>query len=163
MIIEKKLYRQIQESMPIPCIDLIVVNEVGEILLAKRNNEPARGQWWFPGGRVYYLEARLDAAVRKLREECGLEAVQLEEMGTFDVIVEDLKMVRSLHAITTVFVVKVKSTIAVTLDAQNSEAKWHLPSYWLRYKLNPFVKQVLAIYSKKRNENRYMSSDCLNE
>lgn len=148
--------------MPIPCVDLIVVNESGEILLAKRTNKPAQGEWWFPGGRVYYLETRLDAAVRKLREECGLEAMQLAEMGTFDVIVEGSEKGHRLHAITTVFVVKVKLTTAVTLDAQNSEAKWHLPSYWLRFKLNPFVIQVLTIYTKNRNEVTQMLSDCLN-
>lgn len=150
MIIDEMLYREILKVMPIACVDLVVVDKLGRVLLLKRTNEPAKNEWWFPGGRVYYLETRLDAATRKLREECGLESVELVEVGTFDVIVERLDTGDKLHGITTVYIANV-SSVAVTLDGQNSDAEWRFPSDWLKYRLNPFIERVISIsaeYSK---------------
>ena len=69
MIINKDIYQQIVKVMPISCVDLVVVDDYGQVLLARRTNEPAKGEWWFLGGRVHFLENRVDAAVRRLREE----------------------------------------------------------------------------------------------
>src|SRR5690349_6817015 len=103
MKIEDGLYTEILRVMPIPCVDLIVENAAGRLLLAKRANEPARGQWWFPGGRVHYLESRLQAASRKLREECDIESDQVTELGTYDVIVSRSDNNARIHAISTLF------------------------------------------------------------
>ena len=148
MIIDKDLYRQIVRVMPISCVDLVVANDCGQVLLAKRMNEPAMGKWWFPGGRVHFLETRVHAAARKLREECGLEADQLVELGTFDVIVERSDDDSKSHAITTLYYAKVGRHQTFTLDSQNSDAKWRLPLEWLKLELNPFVKQGLITFNK---------------
>jgi colanic acid biosynthesis protein WcaH len=147
MMIPQQLYDQIIRVMPIPAVDLIVENEKGMILLARRANEPAKGQWWFPGGRVYFLETRIQAASRKLKEECHLEAEQISELGTYDVIVErsDNSTVR-VHGITTLFRVRVGEQINYVLDAQNSEADWRLPQEWLQLDLHPFVQKSLLNY-----------------
>lgn len=150
MVIEENLYHKILYLMPIPCVDLIVVNHSGEILLGKRANEPALGDWWFPGGRIYYLETRVDAAVRKLREECGIETVRLAELGTFDVIMERSDNGNKSHAITTIFIARVGTNIDFTLDGQNSAAEWRSPLDWLKLKLNPFIELALTIFN---NEN----------
>jgi colanic acid biosynthesis protein WcaH len=149
MIIDEPLYRQILRVMPIPSVDLIVEDENQRVLLAKRANEPARGMWWFPGGRVHFLETRLLAAERKLKEECGLLPEKIIELGTFDVIVEksddpDAKF----HGITTLFHVKVSGRTNYTLDAQNSEADWRLPDEWLKFDLPRFVQESLLRFSK---------------
>lgn len=144
MIINKNLYQQIVQVMPIPCVDLIVADDHGQVLLARRTNEPAMGAWWFPGGRVHYLETRVNAAVRKLREECGLEADQLVELGTFDIIVERSDDDSKSHAITTLYYAKVSRRQTFTLDSQNSEAEWRLPLEWLQLELNPFIQEGLA-------------------
>ena len=144
MNINKSLYQQIVQVMPIPCVDLIVADDHGQVLLARRKNEPAMGQWWFLGGRVHYLETRVDAAIRKLREECGLESYQLVELGTFDVIVERSDNGSKLHGVTTLYYAKVGRHQTFTLDSQNSEAEWRLPLEWLQLELNPFIQQGLA-------------------
>lgn len=84
MQVSEGLYSQILQVMPIPCVDLLVVNHIGDILLLLRKNEPAAGQWWFPGGRVLFGERREDAAKRKLEEECSICATQFKEIGTYD-------------------------------------------------------------------------------
>jgi colanic acid biosynthesis protein WcaH len=133
-------------------VDLVVSNDYGQVLLAKRKNEPARGEWWFLGGRVHYLETRVDAAMRKLREECGLESDQLVELGTFDVIVQSLDNGSKLHGITTLYNAKVGKNQTFTLDSQNSEAEWRLPLEWLKLKLNPFIEQGLVTFNKTFHE-----------
>jgi colanic acid biosynthesis protein WcaH len=148
MIIEKNLYAQIKNIMPIPCVDIIIVNQDGRILLAKRTNQPAQGEWWFPGGRIHYLETRKVAAVRKLQEECSLEAEKLVELGTFDVITDDLCTGNKSHGITTVFIASMGPNTAFILDEQNSVAKWLLPLDWLKLDLHPFIQQVLTIISQ---------------
>ncbi len=149
MIIENELYSQILRVMPIPCIDLIIEDALGRLLLARRANEPARGQWWFPGGRIHYLETRLQAAKRKLKEECGLEAVRMIELGTYDVIVTKSDDSAKIHGITTIFHVHVGRQIAYVLDSQNSEAEWLSPEEWLKLGLPHFVEQGLRAFMEK--------------
>ena len=152
MIINRDLYQKIVKIMPIACVDLIVLDDAGRVLLAKRTNEPALGEWWFPGGRVHYLETRLAAATRKLREECGLEASHLFELGVFDVIVERSDNGDKLHAITSLFVAEVGANTSFALDAQNSEAEWRMPSDWLKLNLDPFIKQALTVFTRYNEE-----------
>ena len=58
--------------MPILCVDLMIING-GKCLLIKRDNEPAKEEYWFPGGRILKLETIKDAALRKAKEEVNLE------------------------------------------------------------------------------------------
>lgn len=48
-------------------VDLLVFDGEGRVLLGKRANEPARGAWFTPGGRVRKFEP-LDAALRRVSE-----------------------------------------------------------------------------------------------
>ncbi|MCC6005819.1 MAG: NUDIX domain-containing protein [Thermofilum sp.] len=61
----------------------------GRVLLLRRRFSPARGGWWFPGGRVRWGEGFLDALRREVLEETGLEVRLNEEhseYGFFDVL-----------------------------------------------------------------------------
>lgn len=50
----------------------IVLDAAGRLLLVRRANEPGRGLWSVPGGRVEPGETDRDALVRELAEETGL-------------------------------------------------------------------------------------------
>ncbi|KZB82393.1 NUDIX hydrolase [Amycolatopsis regifaucium] len=54
------------------CVGGIVHDEHGRILLIRRANEPGRGLWSVPGGRVEPGESDEAAVIREMREETGL-------------------------------------------------------------------------------------------
>lgn len=55
-----------------------MLDQEGRILLARRAGDPERGKWDLPGGFLEEGEHPLDALVRELREETGLEVEPLE-------------------------------------------------------------------------------------
>lgn len=141
--------------MPIPCVDVIVGNAAGKVLLVRRANEPARGEWWFPGGRVHFGEPREAAARRKLAEECGVEITTLREVKTADVILplRTASHARS-HAISTLYRVEVGTTDSIRLDAQSSEFAWKTPTEWRQEQLHPFVREQMESMEADRAEMR---------
>jgi ADP-ribose pyrophosphatase YjhB (NUDIX family) len=50
-----------------------VVVKGRQVCLVKRKIEPYRGHWTLPAGYQEYFETAEEAAVREVREECGLE------------------------------------------------------------------------------------------
>lgn len=142
--IPDNLYQQILRALPIACVDLIVENSKKEILLLKRKNEPAMGEWWFPGGRIHFMEIRPEAVVRKLREECGMEGRIISEIGTYDVLLGKGGEHPS-HGITTVFHVQVGED-DVRMDDQSEAHAWKPCSDWLDLSGTPFVKMILQTF-----------------
>ncbi|OGB22884.1 MAG: GDP-mannose mannosyl hydrolase [Burkholderiales bacterium RIFCSPLOWO2_02_FULL_57_36] len=59
-------------NAPLIAIDLIAEDAQGAVLLGLRNNPPAKGYWFVPGGRIRKNES-LDAAFARIaRDELGL-------------------------------------------------------------------------------------------
>ena len=77
--------------LPLVSIDLLVRNSEGSILLGKRENRPAMGYWFVPGGRIRRME-RFDAAFRRVtNDELGL-IIEIEEaqfQGVFEHMYDD--------------------------------------------------------------------------
>jgi len=132
--------------MPVPCVDLMIHNPRGEVLLVKRGHTPARNLWWFPGGRVLYREPRRDAVVRKLAQECGLVPVSIEELGTHDLQLERDDGIGMAHSITTVYRVRVAGSQVVQLDFQSQAACWQSVNLWLAANLHPFIQRCFTLY-----------------
>ena len=144
MLIPEDLYRKILSLMPVPCVDLLVVDRAQRVLLLKRRNEPAKGLWWVPGGRVHFDELRIAAAHRKLQEECGLKAqVEPVELCTEDLILPNGDRTNS-HVICTVFQVDVDSGSQVALDEQSEAADWRTIEAWAETDLHPYVSKLMG-------------------
>lgn len=63
------------------------VKTISRLLLIKRGNHPSIGWWALPGGFVEYRENMDDAALRELKEETGIDHVdmcQLKSYGDYD-------------------------------------------------------------------------------
>lgn len=54
-------------------VGVLVANDAGELLLVRRNHEPALGAWAFPSGYVDAGEVLEEAAAREVIEETHLE------------------------------------------------------------------------------------------
>ncbi len=65
-------FSKLIEIAPLIAIDLVIENCNHEFLLGRRVNEPARGSWFVPGGRIFKGERLRDAYDRILRGELGL-------------------------------------------------------------------------------------------
>lgn len=61
------------DDLVIRCVGAVVHDAAGRLLLVRRANDPGRGQWSLPGGRVEPGESDASAVARELREETGLE------------------------------------------------------------------------------------------
>ena len=51
----------------------VIVNSDHQVLLTKRNIPPFQGEWVMPGGKIDLGEPIVQALVREVREEVGLE------------------------------------------------------------------------------------------
>jgi len=67
----------------------VVVFKGNKVLLGKRGHEPSKGKWSIPGGVVELGETLQEAAVREVREECGIEVQVGEVVSVLDNIVRD--------------------------------------------------------------------------
>lgn len=80
--IPERLYRKIVNCMPIAGVDVIVEYH-GGLLMVKRKEEPSKGKWWFPGGRILKYEHPEKTALRKIMEETGLKGKVIRLLGVY--------------------------------------------------------------------------------
>lgn len=65
-------FKAILKNAPLVSIDLCLVCD-GQILLGKRKNEPLKGEWFTPGGRILKNEMWQSALLRVASSELGLD------------------------------------------------------------------------------------------
>tara|TARA_B100000686_G_C16795142_1_gene981709 strand:- start:1261 stop:1683 length:423 start_codon:yes stop_codon:yes gene_type:complete len=123
-LIPKDLYRSFVDVMPILCVDCIIINELGQYLLVKRMNEPLKGEWWIPGGRVCKGETLEDAVHRKIGEELGICLKNLNALGYYeDQFNKNPLNVESLHTLGIVFTAEPEN-LEIKLDGQSGGWKF---------------------------------------
>ncbi|MDR3451053.1 MAG: NUDIX hydrolase [Alphaproteobacteria bacterium] len=69
----------------------IVVWREDKVLLVKRKNAPGAGHWGLPGGKQERGETIMQAAVREVREETGVEIAPLGVITALDSITKNAK------------------------------------------------------------------------
>lgn len=142
MEIPKDKYKYILEYMPVVCVDLVIVYN-GKVFMAKRVNEPAKNQWFLPGGRILKNERLQDAVIRKAKEEVGLDVKIIKPLIFGETIFDESSIegvVSGTHTINVSYLVEASGD-NVILDGQNSEHKWvdRIDESW-----HPYVKKVLT-------------------
>lgn len=139
--IPEELYKKILENMPVFCVDVIIVKDK-KVLLVKRRDEPCKGQWWVPGGRVYKNEKTEDAAIRKAKEETGLDVEIVRRVGFYEIMIKEAAFgVRTgTHNPVVVYLLKPKSNQEIHVDETSSNYKWidHIEE-----DLHDYLKKIL--------------------
>lgn len=109
-------------TMPQVCVEVVVAHD-GGVVLARRTNEPAAGEWFWPGGRLYKGE-QLDAAAERIaREELGL-AVDIDRQLGVHAHFWDTASVPgadSRHTVNVVFLISPAAEFDISLDDQHDE------------------------------------------
>jgi colanic acid biosynthesis protein WcaH len=155
-------YEQLMRMAPIACVEVAIFNPSGEdILLAKRTNMPAQGEYYVPGGGIRKNETIRGAAIRQMQDELGV-TLDISRLAT-PLVAEDLWGNSRFpgvvyHAIAIYFAYRLKddeyANLAITLDGQHNEWAWFSRS---DKSLHPFVKSRIAMITKHCAEGRVKS------
>ena len=86
MELTKDTLLKIIKNTPLVSIDLIIRDKNANVLLGLRNNEPAKGNWFVPGGRIRKDEHIADAFARISLAEIGmkLELAASKFLGVYE-------------------------------------------------------------------------------
>jgi colanic acid biosynthesis protein WcaH len=114
---------------PLIAIDLVIRNARGEFLLGLRNNEPAKGWNFVPGGMILKNEPLADAFSRLLKTETN-HAASIDDarfFGVFEHFYENNRFGTpdyGTHYVVLGYELKVGGTAAPKADDQHSELRW---------------------------------------
>lgn len=84
-------FHQLIKNAPLISIDFIVKNKENKVLLGLRENRPAKGYWFVPGGRIQKGETIARAFKRIAANELGieLEVARATLLGIYDHMYDD--------------------------------------------------------------------------
>jgi len=141
--IPNELYKKILENVIIADIDIVIHNK-GKVLLVYRNEEPAKNQWWVPGGRQKRLEIGKKAVIEKTKQETGLD-IKVEKMiGVYEEIFDKTPFhdeeVKTHHLIRAYLVKPINGDQQVKIDKTSLDYKWIDK---MDESLHPYVRRVL--------------------
>ncbi|MEM3000574.1 MAG: NUDIX domain-containing protein [Nitrososphaerales archaeon] len=125
MFIDHELYKRIHELMPVPCVDLVIMKG-NNILLLQRKHEPAKEQFWFPGGRIYRGESFAAAAKRIAKTEVSLDIDRFEQIGCGNLVfnTDPFGHGKGTHAITIVMKCHTNNNQEPRIDDNHSRFIW---------------------------------------
>ena len=150
MNIPQKDYDEIQKKTCVVCVDVLIIYN-NRCLLLKRDIEPAKGQFWFPGGRIHKMELIQDAAIRKAKEEVNVDCdfkkiVSIEETIFFN----KNDMITDIHTINICCELLPLSLDNLKIDNFHSSHKWVSLTDVNKLKLHPAVlNPILKILPTK--------------
>jgi colanic acid biosynthesis protein WcaH len=126
-------YAQYVHNCIVSCVDCVIVRadkETGDkqCILVERRDNPAKGKWWFPGGRQFKGETFFRAAERKTRTETGLKGTATQVLGVwntfFDTSAWDVKGVKGTQTVNVAVYIEVPDGSEVFLDNTSDRFRW---------------------------------------
>ena len=145
-------FKKALQSLPISCVDIVVRNNKNKVLLMKRKEKPAEGEWWFPGGRIFKNEKIIDTIARKLKDEVGLnEYCYPEQIGTFETIFDDGPFEQQSHTINTTYLVDLIDISKMQTEVSINE-KYSSDYRWVDGNedfISKYVKDIISIVNEE--------------
>lgn len=139
--IPEERFKSFLQIMPQVSVELLVERNQ-EVLLVKRENEPAKGEWFIPGARLYKGETFKQAVSRIARKELSIEVELIDRLGVYNHFWEsgDLPDVKQTHTVNIVHHVRPNDKNVIDLDSQHSEYRY---SDGTDLDLHPYINQYL--------------------
>jgi len=127
-MLEPDIFKSIVKNAPLVSIDLCLVHD-GEILLGKRANEPLKGNWFTPGGRILKNEPWQECMRRVSFSELGLVIEDLPGftlMGVWDHLYENSVMDEkiSTHYVNLPHYCILEERPSLFIDQQHNDLRW---------------------------------------
>jgi len=127
-MLDAKTFKTVIENTPLVSIDLCLIHN-SQILLGKRSNEPLKGKWFTPGGRIHKNETWQCALIRIAEVELGLSSVVVEDfalIGMWDHFYNNSVIDQNIstHYVNLPHYVWFKSKPEITLDDQHAKFEW---------------------------------------
>ena len=140
----------VTKSSPVVSNDILIEFNK-EYLLLKRKNQPAKGLWWTPGGRLWKNEKIVDSVHRITREELGIKKIKIKKfLGVFEFFSSPGKFgQKDVHNITFAFLVEPVGQMMIKMDSQHSEYRFFSKP---PKDAHPFIKDFFFL-AKKKNYN----------
>jgi 8-oxo-dGTP diphosphatase len=126
---------------PIVAVGAAVCRD-GRVLVIQRGREPSRGVWTVPGGAVHLGESMRAAAVREVREECGIEIEVGRVVGILDNVVRDENSAIRYHYAIVDFAARYVSG-DLHISDELMDAAWIAPDQFDAYRVPAKARQVL--------------------
>ena len=98
-------FKQVYSKVPRLCVDLIIQDPKGQVLLLRREEEPSVGMWHLPGGTVLF------------REEVGV-AVRVEGLVGFIEFLNEERGNQAFHSLSLAVVCSIQEKISRTPKRQ---------------------------------------------
>tara|TARA_E500000178_G_C16449465_1_gene499502 strand:- start:6 stop:485 length:480 start_codon:yes stop_codon:yes gene_type:complete len=127
-MLDTHTFKTVIENTPLVSIDLCLVCD-GLLLLGKRTNEPLKGEWFTPGGRIHKNETWQDALLRIAEVELGLSCIAVEDfslIGMWDHFYNNsaLDENTSTHYVNLPHYEEFQSRPPIILDDQHGTFNW---------------------------------------
>ena len=126
---------------PIAAVGAVVFKD-GKMLIIKRSQEPGKGKWSVPGGRVELGETVYEAARREVLEESSIEIEVEHVLDTADNIVRDEDgRVKYHYVVIDVLARYVSGEIRAQSDAE--ECRWVTPRELVEMDISPILRDMM--------------------
>ena len=126
-MLDKNTFSIVLDNAPLVSIDLCLVWD-SKLLLAKRNNDPLKGHWFTPGGRLNKNEPWQRGLERIAKLELGLDvnSSKFNLMGVFDHFYSNsfLDENISTHYVNLPHYMIYDCCPTIQLDEQHDESNW---------------------------------------
>jgi len=119
-----------------------VIVRNSSVLLVKREQEPAKGLWSFPGGLVDLGETAEEATRREAKEETGIDICIEKLLDLIDNIIHDDHGKVRFHYVVAIFLAN-PLTAEAKPSSDVSEAKWVPFSDLSSYQMTKTARKLL--------------------
>jgi colanic acid biosynthesis protein WcaH len=138
-VLSKESFTQACAALPLVSIDLMITRPGAlgdELLLGLRNNRPAQGWWFTPGGRIRKNEALQDAMLRIAADELNLSTALLSRttlLGAWDHFYPDsaFSTTVSTHYVNLAYALHLDEAEAQAIAAPAGVGEQHSAWQWM--------------------------------